>query len=105
MSFRFPKDFEDRVTELVTNTFADLPTEIRQEPVHMTNDRLPKLADDLAGLARECGCLTHFSAPVIRDNWVDGVDGSKSSYEITVMWHGVAAKPSFEIPILPRDAA
>ena len=100
--FNFPENFEDDVTELVTEFFKDLPADNFHEPETQTNLKLPRLADKLQALAIEAGCLVHFSTPKITDIWQEG---HPSTYTIKAKWFGVSGQPEFEIPVLPRGAA
>jgi len=108
MTFQFPENFEDEVTEYVVDFFKDLPVHAILEPKHMTNARLPNLADEIASMARRHGCPTHFSAPVVKDVWKDGSEGGEghwATYSLSFTWHGVKGKPVIEVPVLPKDAA
>lgn len=102
MSFTFPTDFEDKVTEYVVDFFKDLPADEFTEPKHLTNARLPMLAHELGSMARREGCLTHFSTPLIVDKWSEG---RPAAYNIRVQFNGVKGRPTFHIPVLPRGAA
>jgi len=104
MAYVLPPEFEDQLTEKVVATFADLPNDERQEPVNMTNDRLPELASELGLMARRAGCKTHRSVPRLTDKW-QTYEGAPSTYTIVATWDDLKDKPSFIIPVLPRDAA